>query len=308
VGESSIEARSAPVELIPARLLITLVAAIAKIALLVRRPDPALIAWVFGLEFLLQGTAQIISYRWYRGIWLFPVWHRGWSMHFSGRAPWLVVSGVAEMIYLRIDIVMLTELRGSAEAGVYATAARLSEGWYAVPQLVMISVFPLLWQMRASTERWNRGVQATADALFWSAVIVALVIQVFAADLVNVLFGEAYGAAAPVLALHIWAGVFVFTRALISRWLIAEDLVRLSLWSHGAGALTNVVLNLWLIPSHGAQGAALATLVSYGVAGWVAFLVPASTRPVALQIAKAAALPFRWRDLAGYWRTLPHKL
>ena len=301
VGESSIEARSAPLELVPVRLLITLLAAAAKLIVLSQRPDPALIALVFGFEFLLQGIAQIISYRWHRGSWLFPAWHRGWSTHFSVRSPWLIVSGLAEMVYLRIDIVMLEELRGPADAGIYATAARLSEGWYALPQLVMISVFPLLWQLRDSTERWNRGVQAAADALLWIAVAVALVTQFFADELVTVLFGAVYGAAAPVLALHIWAGVFVFTRALISRWLIAEDLIRLSLWSHGAGALTNVALNLWLIPTHGAEGAALATLISYGVAGWVAFLIPKSTRPVALQVAKAAALPFRWHDLSNYW-------
>jgi PST family polysaccharide transporter len=138
-------------------------------------------------------------------------------------------------------------------------------------------------------------------------VIFALTTQLIAEDVVRVIFGDAYLAAAPVLALHVWAGVFVFTRALISRWLIAEDLIRISLWSHGAGALANVLLNLWLIPPYGAQGAAIATLVSYGVAGWVAFVIPRSTRVVAMQIARAAALPFRWRDLAGYWNDMTRK-
>ena len=307
VAEASAQARSAPRELVPFRLLITLAAAAAKLAVLSTRPDPESLAWIFASEFLLQGLAQIIAYRIYRGTWLRPVRHLEWSRHFGTRAPWLVVSGLAEMIYLRIDIVMLLEFRGPAEAGVYATAARLSEGWYAVPQIIMVSVFPVLWQLRDSSQRWTQGVQATADALFWLAVIVALTTQLIAEDVVRVIFGDAYLAAAPVLALHVWAGVFVFTRALISRWLIAEDLIRISLWSHGAGALANVLLNLWLIPPYGAQGAAIATLVSYGVAGWVAFVIPRSTRVVAMQIARAAALPFRWRDLADYWNDMTRK-
>jgi O-antigen/teichoic acid export membrane protein len=158
--------------------------------------------------------------------------------------------------------------------------------------------------MRDSAERWNRGVQATADALLWSAIVVAIAIQVFAEHLVIFVFGQDYSTAAPILAVHIWAGVFVFTRALISRWLIAEDLLKISLWSHGAGAITNVALNLWLIPPYGAKGAALATLISYGIAGWAAFLIPVNTRPVALQVARAITLPLRWRDLKAYRKAL----
>ncbi|MBM4231591.1 MAG: flippase [Gammaproteobacteria bacterium] len=304
VGESSVQARSAPRELVPTRLLITVLAAMAKILALTQPIDLGLLAWIFGLEFLLQGLAQILLYRRYRGMWLFPEWNSQWSRYFSTRAPWLVVSGLAEMVYLRIDILMLRELRGPVEAGIYSTAARLSEGWYAVPQIAMVAVFPLLWQMRDSAERWNRGVQATADALLWSAIAVAIAIQVFAEHLVIFVFGQDYSAAAPILAVHIWAGVFVFTRALISRWLIAEDLLKISLWSHGAGAITNVALNLWLIPPYGAKGAALATLISYGIAGWAAFLIPVNTRPVALQVARAITLPLRWREMRAYYKLL----
>ena len=115
-----------------------------------------------------------------------------------------------------------------------------------------------------------------------------------------VLFGAEYREAAPILALHIWAGLFVFMRALVSRWLIAEDLIRLSLWSHGAGALTNVLLNLWWIPIYGATGAAWATVISYGVAGWLAFYLPVETRGLARQMAAAMLLPLNWRRLRDY--------
>ena len=302
LGEYSAQARSAPIEVVPPRIALTLIAALLKVYVALETSDAALVAWVFAIEYLAQGLMQWLAVRRYRAHSLKPAADAEWSRHFATRAPWLLLSGFAEIIYLRIDIVMLERLRGPAEAGVYATAARLSEVWYAVPQLVMVALFPALWQLRENTTRWREGIQATADALFWAAFAVAVVMQFIAEPLVTTLFGAEYQAAGSILALHIWAGVFVFMRALASRWLIAEDLIRLSLWSHGAGALANVLLNLWLIPAYGAQGAAWATIVSYGVAGWLAFYLPVRTRGLAAQMVSAILLPLNWNRLRGYWK------
>ncbi len=46
------------------------------------------------------------------------------------------------MIYLRIDQVMLGEMAGSEEVGVYAAAVRIAEAWYFIPVAVCSSVFP----------------------------------------------------------------------------------------------------------------------------------------------------------------------
>ena len=53
------------------------------------------------------------------------------------------------VIYLKIDQVMLRWLADSAEVGVYAVAARLSEVWYFIPTAIVASVFPKLIDLRA---------------------------------------------------------------------------------------------------------------------------------------------------------------
>jgi O-antigen/teichoic acid export membrane protein len=302
LGEHSAQARSAPIEVVPPRIALTLITALLKAYVALKTSNATMVAWVFAFEYLAQGILQWLAVRRYRAHSVKPIADSEWSRHFATRAPWLLISSFAEIIYLRIDIVMLEHFRGPAEAGVYATAARLSEVWYAAPQLVMVALFPALWQLRENSTRWREGIQATADALFWAAFAVAVIMQFIAEPLVTTLFGAEYQAAGSILALHIWAGVFVFMRALVSRWLIAEDLIRLSLWSHGAGALANVLLNLWLIPAYGAQGAAWATIVSYGIAGWLAFYLPAQTRGLAGQMASAILLPLNWNRLTEYRR------
>jgi O-antigen/teichoic acid export membrane protein len=211
---------------------------------------------------------------------------------------------VAEVIYLRIDIVLLERLRGVQEAGTYAVAARLSEVWYMVPVALMGAVFPALWNRRADAQAYQRGLQESLDALCALALGLAVFMQVAGGPLVDLLFGSRFAASAPVLKIHIWAGVFIFMRALLSRWLLAEDLLRFSLLTHVAGASTNVALNFVLIPTHGAVGSAIATVVSYASAGWLALFLSERTRPMGWMMARSLLLPLRWGDLADYARRL----
>jgi O-antigen/teichoic acid export membrane protein len=136
------------------------------------------------------------------------------------------------------------------------------------------------------------------------AFVLAVIVQLVGGPLVELLFGERFAASTPVLQIHIWAGVFIFMRALLSRWLLAEDLLRFSLVTHVAGAVMNVALNLLLIPRYGATGAALATVASYACAGWLALFLSERTRPMGWAMAKSLLLPFRWGDLAVYARQI----
>jgi len=55
-----------------------------------------------------------------------------------------------------------------------------------------------------------------------------------------------------------------------------------------------------LIPVYGAIGAAVATVISYASAGWLALLFSARTRPMGWMMAKSLLLPLRWRDISLY--------
>jgi len=57
-------------------------------------------------------------------------------------------------------------------------------------------------------------------------------------------------------------------------------LIRFNLYRNLAGAILNVLLNLFLIPRHGAVGAAFATLISLAFAHFLFAAFSASTRVV----------------------------
>jgi O-antigen/teichoic acid export membrane protein len=125
--------------------------------------------------------------------------------------------------------------------------------------------------------------------------------QFGAGFVVATIFGSEVAGSAAILTVHIWASIFIFMRAVFSRWLIAEDLPRFSLATHVAGAVMNIALNLWWIPSYGALGAAYATLVSYSFASWITLYLHPRTRPIAHMMARSLCLPVRWSALRAYW-------
>jgi O-antigen/teichoic acid export membrane protein len=210
------------------------------------------------------------------------------------QSKWLIFSGFMSVIYLKIDQLMLGQMVGMDEVGVYAVAVRLSEVWYFFPAALVASFFPrLLLAKKESNLGYSKQLQQLCDVLFWSAVMLALIIYFCADFIVVLMFGENYAKSAILLKIHIWAGVFIFIRALLSKWLIAENLLVFSLSTHGIAAVVNVLLNLWWIPLWGGEGAAWATLISYATSSYFVLWVNKKTRSMAMVMSKAVTLPIR---------------
>ena len=211
---------------------------------------------------------------------------------------WLILSGFMAVIYLKVDLLMLGQLANIEQVGFYAVAARLSEVWYFFPGALVASFFPKLLKLKHAKEDeeregYNQQLQKLCDYLFSGALILAIVTSFAAHFVIVLLFGEQYQPSAVLLQIHIWAGIFIFMRALLSKWLIAEHLLKFSLLTHGIAALVNVSLNYYWIPIYGAQGAAWATLISYATSSYFVLWLNKSTRVMAWIMTKAILFPFR---------------
>lgn len=277
-------------------------AAAVKVGLVLAGASLLPFALAHTLQFILVAVLLVYLYRRTAGRSL-----RDWSVSWA-RARillsqgWVIYLGsIFAVLYMKIDQVMLKWLVGPEEVGVYAVAAQLSEAWYFLPIAIVASVFPKLIQLHESTpERFNERLQQLFDLLFMLAVLVACAVTLLADPLIGLLFGAAYQGAAPMLTIHVWAGVFIFMRALFSRWILIENALMFSLVTQGLGALVNVLLNALLIPRYHGEGAALATLISYAVASWGALLVHPRTRPVFFMMTRSMVSPFRYAyHLAG---------
>ena len=205
----------------------------------------------------------------------------------------LILSAIAITVYMRIDQIMLGQMIGDQAVGIYSAAVRISEVWYFVPMAIAASVFPAILEAKKRSEaQYYARLQKLYDVMVIISLSVAIPMTFLATPIVSLLFGEAYLAAGPILAIHVWASVFVFLGVASSKWFLAENRQVLSLQRTALGAIANVGLNLWLIPLYGVIGAAIATVVSQAFAALLFDLLQAVTRPMFFM--KLTALnPFR---------------
>ena len=205
----------------------------------------------------------------------------------------LILSGIAIMIYVKIDQVMIMQILDAEAVGQYAAAVRLSEAWYFIPMVIASSLFPaIINAKKQSEELYYSRLQKFYSLMLWIAIVIALPMTFFSDWVVNLLYGEQYNQAGNVLMIHIWAGVFVFLGVASGKWLLSENLQIFSTINTAIGAISNIVLNLILIPRFGVEGAAWATVISYAISGYFMLALHSKTRINFINLSKSILIKF----------------
>jgi polysaccharide transporter, PST family len=195
-----------------------------------------------------------------------------WSLKLAQkllRESWpLILSGFSIIIYMRVDQIMLGQMVGDQMVGIYSAATRVSEVWYFVPGAIASSVAPGIYAAKKAGDEalYYRRIGQSLQVLALISILIAVPMTFVSGPIITGLFGNEYAAAGPILAIHIWAALFVFTGIGTSTWFIAEGLTHLSFQRTLIGAVINICLNFGLIPAYGGVGAAIATVISQAFA------------------------------------------
>lgn len=190
---------------------------------------------------------------------------------------------------------MLKWMIGLEELSQYVLSSNIIEAWLLVPLAISASIFPALIKLRENQpEQFTRRLQQLFDILFIIALLGVLIVYLIGGPVLDLLLGQSYSGTLPILKIHIIAAVFMFLRTALSRWIVIENVFVFSLITQGLGALTNIILNLILIPQFAGIGAAVATLLAYIMASYLSLIFAAKTRPLFIVMSKAMFVFFRY--------------
>lgn len=193
----------------------------------------------------------------------------------------LILSGLAVMLYMRIDQIMLGQILGDEAVGIYSAAARLSEIWYFIPMIIVSSTFPALIAARqTSKDKYEDMLKKLFRLMFLLALSLAIPISFMSELIITALYGNNYAGAASILVVHIWAGVFVFIGVASGRWFISENLQKYTFYRTLAGCVISLTLNYLLIPEFGPVGSAWSLVISQAAASVFFNAVNSRTRPL----------------------------
>ena len=247
-----------------------IITSLIKIALIIWKAPLIWFAAVFSFEFVILSALYLLIFFWRAGS--FPI--RSFKINYlikllNNSFP-LFLTGMAILIYMKIDQVMLKELAGVQSVGIYAAAVKLCEVWYPLPVLIAGSLYPAIILVKdTNSALYNSRLQKLYTLMVWGAFALAIPITFLADWIIFILYGNDFSDSIIILRIYVWAGIFVFLSVVNNKWMVIENYQKYILLTSLIGMSSNILLNVILIPHYGASGAAFATLISYGFGSYL---------------------------------------
>ncbi len=197
----------------------------------------------------------------------------------------LMFTGLAILVYDRVDQVMIKNMLGSTDLGYYALGLRIISVIFFIPKIISQILLPVLVHSYAQNmTAFNKQMQLFSDSMVWITIGLALIFSIFARPLVLLLMGNTYLVTGDLVQLLSWKSLISAFSFVTGQWMIIKGLQRFAPTANIIGAVLNVGLNFLLIPLIGLWGALVATLVSYTFAAYFFFYFVPVLRPAAYLI------------------------
>lgn len=194
----------------------------------------------------------------------------------GGVDPWFLILLVADQVYASADVILISILLSTSDAGIYAAVYRFPNALVTILGLTVMGLLPGLTRVVTTGSRQFADLRRRALRIGAIAAGIVVITIPLAWIAVPIAFGSAYDPGQGPLVLLLLATAFpAFTVGLQPLYFAARREQPLALFAVGVAVL-NVVINLLVIPSYGLMGAATVTLISQAL---VAAFYVLGTRP-----------------------------
>ncbi|HHY0530097.1 TPA: flippase [Vibrio parahaemolyticus] len=245
-----------------AKLVSYLVSNGLKVLLILKGAPLFTFAIVMSVEALLAMLALVYAYQKY------PCQQPWQLLNLRAREmlkeSWpFILSGLSIIVYMRIDQIMIKEILGESELGVYAAVLPLAMLWTFIPTTLSVSLAPMV----ARAKKQNQHVYwACLSNIFRGFALLGWLICIpmflLSHYVVDFLFGDDYTSGAQVLSIIIFVNLFINMGVAQSLWILNEGKSKLSLYKTIFGAIVCVLFNFFLIPELGITGAAISAVIA----------------------------------------------
>jgi O-antigen/teichoic acid export membrane protein len=164
----------------------------------------------------------------------------------------------------RFDVIMLDKMSSQYELGIYSKGANIIQFLWQIPMLLSTIVFA-----RSAVSKDNLAFSLKVSQLLRISFIIiglsSILLSLFSKFIIVSLFGEAFEGSVQVLQYLIPGVVLLTIFKVMNMDLAGKGMPSVSLKAMVPGLFINGVANWLLIPKYGANGAALASTISYSI-------------------------------------------
>lgn len=175
------------------------------------------------------------------------------------------IGAVCWSFYNRIDVSLLSFMKGDVSVGEYTAAYRLTNTLAFIPSAYMSAIFPIMAKQYIDTPTplLNTLCQKSCKLMIIIALPVAMTLTLSAPAIINLLYGKAYGNAVNSLRILSWTILFTFISNIFSYLLISTFKTSKEYTLYAVmGLVLNVACNCLFIPMFDLNGAAISTVIT----------------------------------------------
>lgn len=174
----------------------------------------------------------------------------------------VTASLVLGQLMYNFDLLALAAMGKGSEIGFYLASYRCATGFAPLLGHLQNSILPRFASDQADPEKQLKLAWKMAATTALVGLGIAAAITAGASQLMDLFFGSEYRGAVPLLRILVWLLPLQFARAVLRQVLLAGDRQLSDTRNVGLAALTNIGMDLALVPSFGAMGCAISTLGS----------------------------------------------
>lgn len=154
----------------------------------------------------------------------------------------LIFTEIVITIYMRVDKIIIGELVGNKELGIYSVATMLAEALYFIPLSISSSLFPSIVEAKESNDGiFQKRLQKYYNLMAFTAYAVAVPITLFAGWGIPLLFGPSYAKAGAMLIGLAWVSLFINLGFARSNYLTIMNWTRLHFITDFLGCAVNIL-------------------------------------------------------------------
>ncbi len=196
------------------------------------------------------------------------------------KSKYYIVSGMMITIFSQTDKIMIKLMLGDAETGFYSAAITCTTMTSFVFTAIIDSFRPVIFENKISnTDKYENNIKRLYSIIIYTALIQSIVLTVFSGFIINILYGPEYFAASSILRVVTWYGTFSYMGSVRNIWMLAEEKQKYLWIINLSGATLNVVCNFIFIHFWGAEGAALASVITQFFTNFILCLIIKPIRP-----------------------------
>lgn len=173
------------------------------------------------------------------------------------------LAGFFIVIYCWLDTIMLSFFWDSEAVGYYNAAFRLIMVTSFVPATFLAALFPVMARsFKQSKNDLKLIYRLTLKYMLMLAIPMAIGTVLLSRDIIILIFGMEFEPSAIALQILIWQSAFSFINYALAHLLNSINRQILVTKAMGLGMITNIVLNLIIIPEYGFVGASITTVIT----------------------------------------------